>query len=64
MNVLWRDGGMIFQESEATVPLPADATGSWTLYDQEGAELDSGEVADGDVALTITGQVRYLQFSR
>ncbi|HPQ67520.1 MAG TPA: beta-galactosidase [bacterium] len=61
---LWHDGGMIFQETEVTVPLPADATGAWTLYDQEGAELDTGEVADGDVALTITGQVRYLQFSR
>lgn len=46
------------------VPLPADATGDWTLCDQEGAEQARGPAAGGGVDLELTGRVQYLRFTR
>ena len=59
---LWHDGSNIFDETQVSVPLPINAEGSWTLYDQDGVELSTGPVANGDVTVTISGEVSYLQF--
>ena len=50
--------------ASVTVPLPADAVGTWTLFDQEGSEVATGNVSDAEVEVDLTGRVGYLQFTR
>ncbi|MCB1153312.1 hypothetical protein KDL45_06655, partial [bacterium] len=59
---LWHDGSKIDEEVPVTVPVPPDAEGSWVLYDQDAAQMATGDAAEGDVSLAVTGEVIYLQF--
>ncbi len=59
---LWREGPAIWEEKEITVPLPGDAPGAWTLYDQGGEEIDGGISENGRVQIAVTGITKYLQF--
>ncbi|MCA9573550.1 MAG: hypothetical protein KC656_37200, partial [Myxococcales bacterium] len=56
------DGSKIDEEVPVTVPVPPDAEGSWVLYDQDAAQMATGDAAEGDVSLAVTGEVIYLQF--
>jgi len=59
---LWHAGLQFGQETTVTVPLHSDATGDWTMLDQEGAQLATGNTADGEVEVAADGRVVYLQF--
>ncbi|MDP8225750.1 MAG: beta-galactosidase [Candidatus Lernaella stagnicola] len=61
---LWHDGSMIFQETQVTIPFPDDVAAQWVLYDQDGEQIDSGETDAGELVVTISGEVCYLQFGR
>jgi Cellulase (glycosyl hydrolase family 5) len=61
---LWHDEYHPGTEVPATVSLPDDATGEWTLFDQDGNATATGDVGDGPVDLILQGAVQYLQFAR
>jgi polysaccharide biosynthesis protein PslG len=44
------------------VPLHPQAVGNWTLSDQNGEIQDQGAVDEGDIELTLSGDVQYIQF--
>jgi len=46
-----------------SVPLHSACDGAWELYDQEGALLDSGVAATGEVEADLSGNVVYLRFA-
>jgi Beta-galactosidase len=60
----WHRGFDFYVEKTMTLPLPADAVGTWTIFDQEGTEVASGDVSGGAVEVELTGRVGYLQFTR
>jgi len=52
------------EEVPVEVPLPADALGTWTLFDQEGVERSSGDARQAAEAVPLSGRVHYLRFFR
>ena len=59
---LWRGGSALSTEETVVLPTPAKTTGMWSLYDQEGNRIDSGEATDDEVEVTISGNATYLEF--
>jgi len=61
---LWRAGSSFSEEAEVEVPLPSEARGAWSLFDQDGDLIASGVSGSGraPVFVSVSGRVRYLQF--
>ena len=55
----WHSDGNIDKTYDVEIPLPDGFSGDWTLYDQDGAEVDSGTGATS-VSVELTGRVLYL----
>ena len=59
---LWHFSEKFNEQAQAAVPLHPAAVGQWTLFDEHGAELESGDATDAELELTISGEVRFLRF--
>ena len=59
---LWRGGCDLRTEETVMLPVPATAAGAWVLHDREGARVDGGDTAGGEIEVTVSGDVAYLRF--
>ena len=57
----WHSAPVLDSEKDVVVPLPAGAQG-WTLFDQNGQQIDSGGAASMQVEISLGGRVGYLVF--
>ena len=60
---LWHDRDPLDMELPAVVPLHLQANAQWTLYDQNGDQIDSGTAENNEVQINLKGYVSYLRFS-